>query len=209
MLLAAYGAQQWWPADSPFEMMIGAILTQNTSWKNVEQAILNLKEKQMLDATTIANSNIEQLAETIRPSGYYRQKAERLQLFSRFYIQQGNSTGLKKQPCKALRKLLLNLHGIGSETADSMLLYGLDKPMFVVDAYTKRIFSRIGLFDKALNYDAVQHYFHQHLINELSLFQEFHALIVEHAKRFCKTRPLCKGCPLGGVCLSHHQSRLD
>jgi len=207
MLLAAYGPQQWWPADSPFEMMVGAILTQNTNWKNVEKAISNLKELRILDATSISNCDTDKLATAIRVSGFYRQKAERLRLFSHFYIQHGKTSNLKKRSASELRKLLLQLHGIGPETADSMLLYALDKPLFVVDAYTKRIFSRIGLFDSTLKYDAVQGYFHEQLKEDLSIFQEFHALIVEHAKRYCKASPLCEQCPLNIACLSHLKTK--
>lgn len=200
-LLESYGPQHWWPADSPFEMMIGAILTQNTNWKNVERAIINLKSENLLNEESIADCDTPLLAEAIRPSGFYRQKAERLQLFSRFFIRHGRTSGLKREPVNKLRNMLLQQHGIGPETADSMLLYALGKPVFVVDAYTKRIFSRIGLFSDKQDYMAVQAYFHQHLIEDLSLFQEYHALIVEHAKRFCKARPSCEACPMNTFCL--------
>ena len=199
-LLTAYGHQQWWPAESPFEMMVGAILTQNCNWKNVEQAIGNLKAANMLDAASIACADHEQLAEVIRPSGFFNQKACRLQLFSRFYIAHGEISGLRKQPMAEMRLQLLALSGIGPETADSMLLYALRKPIFVVDAYTRRIFTRLGLLPEKIDYDGIQNYFHHQLEPQLSLFQEYHALIVEHAKRHCRNRQLCEKCPLLNSC---------
>ena len=199
-LLAIYGPQHWWPADSPFEMMVGAILTQNTSWKNVETAIGNLKTHNMLDCELIASSNMQQLGEIIHASGFYMQKARYLQQFSLFYYNNGKCKGLIKWPTSVLRQRLLAVHGIGPETADSILLYALDRPVFVVDAYTKRLFMRLGHFDHELGYDSIQNYFQQRLPESLPLFQEYHALIVEHAKRFCKTRPLCSSCPLASDC---------
>jgi len=203
-LYVAYGPQQWWPADSPFEVMVGAILTQNTNWQNVEKAIGNLKANNMLDAVAIADCEHGTLAEIIRPSGYYQQKAERLKQFCRFFLASGRSETLKQQPLPDLRRLLLSLHGIGPETADSMLLYALEKAVFVVDAYTRRIFSRLGLLDARLGYEAVRHYFESQLEPSVPLFQEYHALIVEHAKRHCRVKAQCSGCPLAGHCPSRH-----
>jgi len=199
-LLSAYGPQHWWPAQSPFEMMVGAILTQNTNWKNVETAIASLKTHRMLDCEAIASSNLVQLAEVIRSSGSYMQKARYLQQFAVFYYKENRRAGLIKWPTSVLRKRLLGVHGIGPETADSMLLYGLDKPVFVVDAYTKRLFVRLEHFGPELNYDSIQHYFLQRLPESLPLLQEFHALIVEHAKRFCRSKPQCGDCPLTEYC---------
>ncbi len=199
-LLAIYGPQHWWPADSPFEVMVGAILTQNTNWMNVETAISNLKAHDMLDCELIASSNLQQLGEIIRASGFYMQKARYLQQFSLFYYNSGKRKGLLKWPTSVLRHRLLAVTGIGPETADSILLYALDRPVFVVDAYTKRLFTRLEHFDHELGYDNIQHYFQQRLPESLPLFQEFHALIVEHAKRFCKTKPLCSHCPLANDC---------
>lgn len=199
-LLKAYGPQHWWPADTPFEVMVGAILTQNTSWTNVEMAIANLKAADMLDSESIADCNLQQLGEVIRPSGFYMQKARYLQHFSRFYNESGQFVGLMKWPTRMLRKRVLELNGIGPETADSMLLYALDRPIFVVDAYTRRLFVRLEHFGHELAYDAVQHYFQQRLPESLSLFQEFHALIVEHAKHHCNTKPQCFDCPLFDDC---------
>ena len=200
LLLRNYGEQHWWPADSAFEMMVGAILTQNTSWTNVEKAIANLKAKQMLDCELIASCNLSELGEVIRPSGSYLQKARYLQHFALFYYENGGREGLIKWPASSLRARLLAVHGIGPETADSMLLYALDKPVFVVDAYTKRLFSRLGHFAPELPYDNVQQYLTQRLPESLPLYQEFHALIVEHAKRFCRSKPLCNDCPLMPHC---------
>lgn len=199
-LLTAYGHQHWWPAESPFEMMVGAILTQNTNWKNVELAISNLKAANLLGAALIISADHEQLAEVIRPSGFYNQKAQRLHLFSRFYIAHGEISGLRKLSMAEMREQLLSLSGIGPETADSILLYGLEQSIFVVDAYTRRIFTRLGLLPEKIDYDGIQNYFHQQLEPELSLFQEYHALIVEHAKRHCRSKPLCQKCPLHNSC---------
>jgi len=199
-LLDAYGPQHWWPAETPFEMMIGAILTQNTSWKNVETAIAALKDADMLDCEAIASCNLQQLGEVIRSSGSYMQKARYLQQFALFYYNNGKREGLMKWPLSMLRARLLGVHGIGPETADSMLLYALDRPVFVVDAYTKRLFVRLEQFGHELNYDSIQHYFQQRLPESLPLFQEFHALIVEHAKRHCRTKPHCIDCPLFEHC---------
>jgi len=199
-LLAVYGPQHWWPADTPFEMMVGAVLTQNTNWQNVETAIASLKAHQMLDCETIASSNLAQLGEVIRSSGSYMQKARYLQQFALFYYNNGKRPGLMKWPTSILRNRLLAVHGIGPETADSILLYALDKPVFVVDAYTKRLFVRLEHFGHELGYDGIQHYFQQRLPESLPLLQEFHALIVEHAKRFCRAKPLCNDCPIVDYC---------
>jgi endonuclease-3 related protein len=199
-LHATYGPQHWWPADSPFEVMVGAILAQNTNWQNVEKAIASLKEKGMLNCESIATSNLVQLGNIIRSSGSYMQKARYLQQFSLFYFNHGKRKGLMKWPLSSLRSRLLEVHGIGPETADSILLYGLDKTTFVVDAYTKRLFIRLDHFNHKLGYDTIQHYFQQRLPESLPLFQEFHALIVEHAKRYCKTKPQCGSCPLADCC---------
>ncbi len=197
-LLAAYGPQGWWPADSVFEMMVGAILTQNTSWTNVEAAIANMKAAGLLDARAIAACNEDQLATAIRPSGYYNQKARKLKIFADFYLSHGGEPGLRA--LTSPRQMLLALHGIGPETADSMLLYALERPVFVIDAYTRRIFGRLGLTLPEASYHALQDYFHSSLPSSLELFKEYHALIVMHAKRHCRIRPVCVGCPLQDGC---------
>jgi len=197
-LLSAYGPQGWWPADSTFEMMVGAILTQNTSWTNVEAAIANLKAAGLLDARAIAACDEGQLATAIRPSGYYNQKAQKLKIFADFYLGHGGEPGLRT--LARPRQVLLALHGIGPETADSMLLYALERPVFVIDAYTRRIFSRLGATSPEASYHALQDYFHSGLPASLALFKEYHALIVMHAKHHCRTRPVCAGCPLQDGC---------
>ena len=199
-LLATYGPQAWWPADSPFEVMVGALLTQNTNWRNVEKAIANLKGSDMLDARRILDCERERLEELIRPAGFFRQKAERLQILCAFYLAHGGEAGLAKRSLKELRHELLALKGVGPETADSILLYALHLPIFVVDAYTKRIFGRLGLLDETATYHAVQQWFEEKLEPETETFQEYHALIVEHAKRFCRVKPLCTDCPLCHDC---------
>jgi len=180
--------------------MVGAILTQNTNWRNVETAITNLKQAGALDADLLLAMPEEQLQVLIRPSGFFRQKATRLQQFCHFYRDYGREAGLKQQP--DLRKRLLAQPGIGPETADSILLYALDQPSFVIDAYTRRLFTRLGLIDKGTSYAGMQHYFESQLPTDLKLYQEYHALIVEHAKRHCRTIPLCTACPLLPTCPS-------
>jgi len=198
ILLAAYGAQHWWPADSPFEVMLGAILTQNTNWRNVEKAIANLKHANALNAAAILNMDDACLRELIRPSGFFNQKAERLKLFCAFYAEHGKEAGLRQ--LSDPRAALLELKGIGPETADSILLYALEIPLFVIDAYTLRIFSRLGLISSEADYAMTQALFMQHLPIKASLFNVYHALIVEHAKRHCRVKPDCDACPLFQCC---------
>jgi len=200
LLLARYGRQHWWPADTPFEVMVGAVLTQNTSWTNVEKAIANLKSEGLMDARNIVDCAPEQLADLIRPAGFFRQKATRLAALSRFYLGHGGTRKLRERQIRALREQLLAVHGIGPETADSILLYALHKPVFVIDAYTIRIFSRLGILDAGIRYADAQDFFHDHLPRSTPLFQEFHALIVAHAKHHCRSKPVCGGCPLAHVC---------
>jgi endonuclease-3 related protein len=195
-----YGDQNWWPAETAFEMMIGAILTQNTSWTNVETAIANLKQANMLNPESLTACKPEHLEPLIRPSGYFRQKAKRLINFAAFLVEQGDIDGLKRMDVGPLRKLLLTVNGIGPETADSMLLYALDRAVFVIDAYTKRIFSRLGLLPEQCSYDEAQNHFMRALTPSLLLWQEYHALIVNHAKEHCRAKPLCSGCPLSDLC---------
>jgi len=197
-LLAAYGPQHWWPADTPFEVMVGAILTQNTNWKNVEMAIANLKAADMLKAEKIADCDEVHLGELIRSSGFFNQKAVRLKAFCRFYLDQGRESGLKRLDDP--RQTLLALNGIGPETTDSMLLYALDVPVFVVDAYTKRIFSRLGMISAKASYTEVQQLFQDQLDADVSMFNEYHALIVNHAKHHCRVKPVCTVCPLLDLC---------
>jgi len=198
LLLDAYGEQHWWPAESPFEMMVGAILTQNTNWKNVERAIANLKAADALSAQAMLEMDEIRLRELIRPSGFFNQKAARLRLFCEFYLRQGGESGM--QCLDHPRRTLLSLHGIGPETADSILLYALGIPVFVVDAYTRRIFARLGLLPARSGYAETQAYFHARMERNAALFNEYHALIVEHAKQHCCAKPRCNACPLQHHC---------
>lgn len=199
-LLNHYGEQAWWPADDSFEILIGAILTQNTAWSNVEKAIANLKQHGLCDSQALAEIDPQALAPIIRPSGYFNQKAERLVRFSRWYLEQGGFLALRRMPMDKLRRLLLTVNGIGDETADDMLLYAFAKPSFVIDAYTRRLLSRLGLVKENLGYARLQLEFHRELDEDVELYQQYHALIVSHAKQHCRKQPLCPGCPLRSDC---------
>ena len=191
ILYKKYGKQNWWPTKSDnkkFEVIIGTILTQNTSWNNVEKAINNLIKNNVLDTEKIIKINKNKLALLIKSSGYYNQKAERLKIIAKFFFN-------NKDPN---RKELLNLKGVGKETADSILLYAYNKPYFVVDAYTKRIMNRIGF--KEESYDELQELFHKSLEKDYKLFNEYHALIVKLAKENCKKIPRCNDCCLKDKC---------
>jgi endonuclease-3 related protein len=197
-----FGDLGWWPASSAFEVIVGAVLTQNTSWRNVEKAITGLKKERLLDPRKIEKTNSGRLSRIIRPSGYHRIKAARLKAVSRFLADECGSalSKLKKKDRKKLREKLLGVNGIGPETADSILLYALDKPVFVVDAYTKRIFSRHGLIKENESYDKVQAIVHENFPRSLKKLNQFHACLVEAGKRFCrKKKALCGECPLKGI----------
>ena len=198
-LYRAFGPQHWWPGDTPFEIAVGAILTQNTNWTNVEKAIKNLKSNHALSAQALHNIPPGELAELIRPAGYFNVKTKRLKSFIAFLINKYNGS-MKKMTHKgivSLREELLSIHGIGPETADSIILYALDKPVFVIDAYTKRVLSRHGIMDYSDSYDAFQAHFHDSLKKDVRLFNEFHALFVRTGKTFCKRQnPSCVKCPL-------------
>ena len=201
-LLAAYGPQHWWPADTPFEVMVGAVLTQNTAWGNVEKAIANLQANQALDAAVIAATPQRRLAEWLKPSGYFNIKAVRLQNFCRWYLEQGGFDELRQWPTAELRHGLLSVNGVGPETADDMLLYAFERPVFVIDAYTRRLFSRLEMLDGTLGYETLRRHFEEELPADVELFKEFHALIVRHAKEACRKRPRCAACPLADCCPS-------
>ena len=194
-LLKEFGPQHWWPGDTPFEIMVGAILTQNTNWSNVEKAINNLKKAKKLNPKKILSTSHLALSTLIRPSGYYRAKAKKLKIFSKWLIDQGGVAKLKKQPLVQLRPALLAIWGIGPETADSILCYALDKKSFVVDAYTVRIFNKLELIN-AKDYHEIKAYFEANLPRSLNVYQEFHALIVKLGKDFCRSTPKCNLCPL-------------
>ncbi|MBI5075154.1 MAG: endonuclease III domain-containing protein [Nitrospirae bacterium] len=197
-LFAAFGHQHWWPGDSPFEVAVGAILTQNTNWSNVEKAIANLKREKALSAEKLHRMPALHLAGLIRPAGYFNVKAKRLKNFIDLLHEeyQGSMTGMAAETLPAIRKKLLSVNGIGPETADSIILYALEKPVFVIDAYTKRILSRHAIIHNAESYETCQELFHTKLRNDVSLFNEYHALIVRLAKDFCRPDPRCSGCPL-------------
>ena len=197
-LYKAYGPRNWWPGETSFEVMVGAILTQNTSWRNVEKAIQRLKEDGMLNPEGIHRLKKTELAPLIRSSGYYRIKADRLKSFIDFLFEEygGDIKRMKRERLATLREKLLGVKGIGPETADSILLYGLEKPIFVVDAYTKRILSRHGLISEKASYEEVQKLFMEHLPPDEKLFNEYHALFVHLGKTLCKKKPQCSICPL-------------
>lgn len=202
-LFGHFGAQGWWPGETPFEVCVGAILTQNTAWHNVEKAIANLKGAGLLEFEALSRSPDARIAELIRPSGYFNIKTRRLRGFLNAVGKIGGFQTLSKLPDERLREFLLGIPGIGPETADSMLLYAFAKPVFVVDTYTKRILVRHGLVTEEATYFELQELFEGHLPTQAdtaattSHYNEFHALIVMLGKNFCrKSRPACEECPL-------------
>ena len=200
-LYQAYGPRDWWPAETSFEVMVGAILTQNTSWRNVEKAIQKLKGKGVLNPEGIHDLKKSQLASLIKSSGYYRIKADRLKAFVNFLFEEfdGDLKRMGRERLGELREKLLGVKGIGPETADSILLYGLKKSIFVVDAYTKRILSRHKMILENTAYEEVQKLFMEHLPLDEKLFNEYHALLVHLGKTVCKKIPRCDICPLKGI----------
>ncbi len=201
-LFDAHGHQYWWPGDSAFEIMVGAVLTQNTAWINVEKAIVNLKRAKALSPEAIVSTHPRRLAAWLRPSGYFNIKAKRLKALCRWLIEQGGTNKIAKFTTHDLRHALLNVHGVGPETADDILLYAFNRPVFVIDAYTRRIFARLGLIAGDEPYETLRYLFENELENSVSLFNEYHALIVIHAKDVCKKRPLCQNCSLADNCPS-------
>ncbi|MFW6022356.1 MAG: endonuclease III domain-containing protein [Halanaerobiaceae bacterium] len=204
-LLERFGAQEWWPAENDFETIVGAILTQSVSWTNVEKAISNLKDyfkdsgSVLLYPEQLRKLDIEVLAELIRPSGYYNMKAKKLKAFLEFLYNeyQGNLDHMFKLELESLRKRLLKVYGIGPETADSILLYAGRYPIFVIDAYTKRIMSRIGLTADDIDYHDLQKLIMDNIKPDYVKYNEYHALIVALAKKYCtRNRPDCINCPL-------------
>ena len=198
-LFNAFGPQHWWPGETPFEVMIGAVLTQNTSWSNVEKAIANLKEADLLDPHALYKVPVEELEELIRPAGYFRVKAKRLQNLLKFLVKEydGDLEAMFARGLSSLREELLGINGIGPETADSILLYAGGLPTFVVDTYTHRYLARHGWIDFEADYHQIQDYFFDGLAQDVKLFNEYHALIVHLGKHLCKkTNPRCRECPL-------------
>ena len=194
-----FGPQSWWPGDTPFEVIVGAILTQNTNWQNVAKAIANLKEAGVLSPQKLYSLAQEKLAQLIRPSGYFNIKAKRLKAFLDFLFKNygGSLKKMFARDLETLRQEILKVKGIGPETADSILLYAGGFPVFVVDAYTKRIFSRQKILSEKTDYHRVQEIFMRNLENDVKLYNEYHALIVRLGKEICKkTKPKCEICPI-------------
>lgn len=199
-LYRAYGPQHWWPGQGPTEIVIGAILTQNTNWRNVEKAIAQLRAAGLIDWAALRDIEIERLAELIRPAGYYNVKAKRLKNFVAWLWERygGDLARLRDVPLEHLREQLLGVNGIGRETADSILLYALERPSFVVDAYTARLARRHRLIDEDADYERLKALFEDALPSDVGQFNEYHALIVAVGKRHCKSKAQCAGCPLEG-----------
>ncbi len=204
LLQARFGPQDWWPGDTPFEVMVGAILTQNTAWTNVEKAIAHLRAADALDCRAILRMPEPELATQLRPAGYFNVKAKRLRAFCAFLQERGVPDAPERlgrqQDAASLRHALLAVHGVGEETADSILLYALGLPVFVVDAYTRRIFTRLGLLAGKESYGEIQVAFQRRLPQDAVLYNEYHALIVQLGKGICRPKPRCGQCPLHGIC---------
>lgn len=195
-----HGTPQWWPADSAFEVMVGAVLTQNTAWTNVERAITGLRERGWLEAISLIEAPPEELAATIRPSGYYNVKTQRLRNLCLTYLEEGGFEGMDTLPTPALRERLLAVQGVGRETADDILLYAFRRPVFVIDAYTRRIFSRLGWVEGNEPYDQLREAVEEALGADETTFNELHALLVLHGKDTCRPQPRCPECPVRGRC---------
>ncbi len=193
-----FGDLHWWPADTPFEVIVGAILTQNTTWRNVEKAIDNLKTSGHLSPETILTMDDHILSDLIRSSGYHHVKTRRLKSFARYLYEKydGSLDTMFSEDMGTLRKNLLAVKGIGEETADSILLYAGGKPIFVVDAYTRRILERHGIMSGGTTYVNIQNLFMNHLPKSVSLYKQYHALLVNAGKFFCRRTPRCDMCPL-------------
>ncbi len=203
-LFETYGPRNWWPTvhGGNFELVIGAILVQNISWSNTERALINLRDADIWSFEAIAKADEEEIQEAIRPSGYFRAKTRKLKEFAAFIIDRhdGDLGRLFALPIPEMREQLLSVWGIGEETADDIILYGANKPSFVVDAYTRRLLSRLGWKTRNAQYQTYQDLFHAHLPHDAYLFNEYHALIDYHVARVCKKKPLCKHCNLADQC---------
>jgi endonuclease-3 related protein len=200
-LRRAHGPQGWWPGESPFEVVVGAVLTQNTAWKNVEKALTNLRGRGLLAPQAILATPRARLRRLLRPAGYFRVKEARLRSVVAFWHARGGEGGLSRAPLGPLRRSLLAVHGVGPETADSILLYALGRPTFVVDAYTRRIFRRLGLVPDGRSYEEVRAFFEAGLPRDVALWNDFHAQIVRLGHTRCRPDPRCAGCPLEDRCL--------
>ncbi|MDM8000388.1 MAG: endonuclease III domain-containing protein [Dehalococcoidia bacterium] len=204
LLYRQYGPQHWWPAETPLEMIIGAILTQSAAWTNVEKAVGNLKATGDLSVSRLQRLPLDELARLIRPSGYYNVKARKIKAFVDWLVEQhgGDLDRLFALDTGALRQALLSVHGVGEETADSIILYAAHQPIFVIDAYTRRIVSRLGLGPQKQTYAALQAFFMDNLPHDEALFNEYHALLVQHGKTVCRRKPLCRDCCVISLCPS-------
>jgi endonuclease III related protein len=202
-LRRVHGHAGWWPAATAFEVCVGAILTQNTAWSNVEKSLTALRNRGLLSYARLRRVPPSRLESHIRSSGVFRVKARRLRAFLDFLGREygGRVARMRREEPQALRQKLLAVHGIGPETADSIALYAASQPLFVVDAYTRRIFTRLGVLQGGESYEAVQRVFMDALPRDASLYNDYHAQIVRLAKEYCRTRPRCERCPLNGVCL--------
>jgi len=208
LLFERFGPQHWWPGETKDEIITGAILTQNTNWQNVEKAVLNLKKASLMSLDKLYSLRQEQLAELIRPAGYYNIKAKRLAAFLKWLFEQHNGrlSEIESMKTETLRQELLQINGIGRETADSILLYAFERPVFVIDAYTYRIATRHQLIEPECDYEQLRSLFEDNLEDDVKLFNEFHALLVRTGKDFCRPKARCAGCPLEKL---PHQSEID
>ncbi len=198
LLFERFGHRNWWPAESPFEVCVGAILTQNTSWKNVEKAINNLKEAECLDAYRLYETPVEELATIIKTAGYFNVKSKRLKNFINHLVEhhEGSLDKMFEASVEDLRTELLSINGVGRETADSMILYAANKPIFVIDVYTRRALERHGMIVEKADYDEIRELFESNLSPDVDLFNDFHAQFVAVGSNFCRRKPKCSGCPL-------------
>ena len=201
-LIDCYGPQHWWPAQEPFEVMVGAMLTQSAAWLNVEKAITNLKAAKVLSPQALRRLSLPEIATLIRPCGYYNAKALKLKSLAQWLVKHyhDNLTKLFANNIDRLQQQLLSVHGVGQETADSIILYAANKPIFVIDAYTRRIINRIGLAPDSNSYTAYQALFMDNLPADARLFNEYHALLVCLGKNVCRNHPLCQQCCLNDIC---------
>lgn len=195
-----YGYLGWWPAQQRFEILVGAVLVQNTAWSNAVRAIDALRDQGLLDAEAILATKPERLATMIRPSGYFNVKSRRLFALCQWFVNAGGFAALEQEPTQALRAALLSVRGIGPETADDILLYAFDRPVFVIDAYTRRLFGRLGLIDPNSQYEELRSHFESALHRSVPTMQNTHAVIVEHGKQRCRPNPHCDQCCLHSSC---------
>lgn len=196
-LYKRFGPQHWWPGETPSEIIVGAILTQNTNWQNVEKAINNLKKHNLLTLSGLKKISLKKLSVIIKPCGYYNIKAQRLKNFIDYLFNKynGKLNLMSRRNLDELRQELLDIKGVGPETADSILLYAFNKPVFVIDAYTKRILLRHNILNHKAKYDEIQQLFMDNLPHRTKIFNEYHALLVRLGKDYCKKTPICNECP--------------